>query len=153
MRTKGLFLFFIFSLLISCSDNHFRRFDILPEDQRWQASDKKVYEFEIKNDSQLYNVVFQFSHVYGYQFNSVPVHFDIESPDGTTENLSIDLVIANRSGKQLGDCSGDVCDLFYKVKEKTKLQKGNYKITVYNSFNGPYLPNVIGVGMAIENVK
>lgn len=153
MRTKGLFLFFIFSLLISCSDNHFRRFDILPEDQRWQASDKKVYEFEIENDSQFYNVVFQFSHVYDYQFDSIPINVTIESPDGKTEELNIDLKIKDSSGKQLADCSGDVCDLFYKIKERTKLEKGNYKVTVYHSFKGPYLPNVIGVGIAIENVK
>lgn len=153
MRTKGIFLFFIFSLLISCADNHFRRFDTLPEDQRWQASDKKVYEFEIENDSQFYHVVFQFSHVYDYQFSSIPLNVIIESPDGKTEEQNIDLNIKDSSGKQLADCSGDVCDLYYKIKERTKLQKGNYKITISHKFKGPFLPNVIGVGLAVENVK
>jgi gliding motility-associated lipoprotein GldH len=153
MKTKFLFVFFIFLLLISCSDNHFRRFDILPEDQRWQASDKKVYEFDIENDTQFYNIVFQFSHVYGYQFASIPLIVSIENPDGQTEKLNIDLKIADDSGKQLADCSGDVCDLFYKIKENTKLQKGKYKITVSHAFKGPFLPSVIGVGLAVENVQ
>ena len=153
MKTRLLFAFFTFSLLISCSNNHFRRFDILPEDQRWQASDKKVYEFDIENEAQFYNIVFQFSHVYGYQFASIPLNITIESPDGKTEVLDIDLKIADESGKQLADCSGDVCDLFYFVKERTKLQKGNYKITVSHNFKGPFLPNVIGVGLAVENAK
>lgn len=151
---KGLsFLFFIFSLFISCSDNHFRQFDILPEDQHWLASDKKTYEFDIENETQLYNITFQFSHVYGYQFVSIPLNVSIEKPDGTTEDIPIDLKIADDSGKQLADCSGDVCDLFYKIKEKTKLQKGKYKITISHSFKGPYLPNVIGIGLKVENVK
>jgi gliding motility-associated lipoprotein GldH len=153
MKTKLLFIFFIFSLLISCSDNHFRRFDISPEDQRWLASDKKLYEFDVENDTQFYNIVFQFSHIYGYQFDSIPINVSIESPDGKTEQLTIDLKIADDSGKQLADCSGDVCDLYYKIRERTKLQKGKYKITVSHSFKGPYLPNVIGVGLAVENVK
>jgi gliding motility-associated lipoprotein GldH len=153
MKTKFLLLFSVFSLLISCSDNHFRQFDILPEDQRWQASDKKVYEFNIENEAQLYTINFQFSHIYGYQFASFPLSISIESPNGKTEVLNIDLKIADDSGKQLAECSGDVCDLFYKIKEKTKLQKGNYKITVSHSFEGPYLPNVIGLGLAVENVK
>jgi gliding motility-associated lipoprotein GldH len=153
MKTKLLFVFFIFSLLISCSDNHFRRFDILPEDQRWLASDEKVYEFDIENDTQFYNIVFQFSHVYGYQFASIPLNVSIESPDGKTEQLTIDLKIADDSGKQLADCSGDVCDLYYKIRERTKLQKGKYKITVSHTFKGPFLPNVIGIGLAVENVK
>lgn len=152
MKSKFL-LFIIFSLFFSCSDNHFRQFDILPEDQRWLSADTKVYEFDIENDTQFYNIVFQFSHVYGYQFASIPLNVTILSPDGKTEELNIDLKIADNSGKQLADCSGDVCDLFYKIKEKTKLQKGNYKITVSHSFNGPFLPNVIGVGLAVENVK
>ncbi len=153
MKARFLILFSILSVLISCSDNHFRQFDILPEDQRWQVSDKKVFKFEIQNDAQLYNIIFQFSHIYGYQFASIPVNISIESPDGKTEEISIDLKIADDSGKQLAECSGDVCDLFYKIKEKTKLQKGNYKITIAHSFKGPYLPNVIGLGLAVENVK
>ena len=153
MKTKTLVVFFILSLLISCADNHFRRFDILPEDQRWLASDVKVYEFEIENDSQFYNILFQFSHVYDYQFSTIPLNISIESPDGKTEEMNIDLNIKDGSGKQLADCSGDVCDLFYKIKEKTKLQKGNYKITISHKFKGPFLPNIIGVGLAVENVK
>jgi len=153
MKTKGLFLFFIFSLLISCTNNHFRRFDILPEDQRWQASDAKVYEFDIDDEAQLYNIVFQFSHVYDYQFSTIPLTIAIESPDGRSEVINVDLNIKDSTGKQLAECSGDVCDLYYKIKEKQKLQKGKYKITISHQFKGPYLPNVIGVGLAVENVK
>lgn len=153
MKTNFLFLFFIFSILISCSDNHFRRFDILPEDQRWEASDKKIYEFDIENENQFYNIVFQFSHVYGYQFASIPLVAYIESPDGKTEELKIDVPIKDDSGKELAECAGDICDLKYTIKEKTKLQKGLYKVTISHSFEGPYLPNVIGIGLNVENVK
>ncbi|MDI1316675.1 hypothetical protein [Flavobacterium sp.] len=153
MKARFLFLFCAFSFLTSCSDNHFRQFDLLPEDQRWQSSDKKNFEFDIQNDAQMYNIIFQFSHIYGYQFASIPLQVSIESPDGKTEELNIDLKIADDSGKQLAECSGDVCDLFYKIKEKTKMQKGKYKVTISHSFKGPYLPNVIGLGLAVENVK
>ncbi len=153
MKTKFLFVFFIYSLLISCSDVHFRRFDVLPEDQRWQSSDQKVYEFTIENEAQYYAVIFQFSHVYGYQFASIPLTISIENPNGKTEELHIDLKIADDSGEQLGDCSGDVCDLNYKIKARTKLQRGNYKISVSHTFKGPFLPNVIGVGLVVENEK
>lgn len=153
MKTKLLFLFFLASLLTSCSNNHFRQFDVLPEDHRWQLSDKKLYEFEIDDEFQLYNVVLQFSHVYDYQFTSVPLYITIESPDGKTEELNIDLKIKDDSGKELAECAGDVCDLYYKIMEKTKLQKGSYKISISQSFKGPYLPNVIGIGLKVENVK
>jgi gliding motility-associated lipoprotein GldH len=152
MKTKFL-LFIILPLLFSCSDNHFRQFDTLPDDQRWLASDIKTYEFDVENDTQFYNIVFEFSHVYDYQFTSIPLNVTILSPDGKTEQIAVDLKIKDESGKQLADCSGDVCDLFYKIKDRTKLQKGKYKITVSHSFNGPFLPNVIGIGLTVENVK
>ncbi|MCF6131245.1 gliding motility lipoprotein GldH [Flavobacterium wongokense] len=152
MKTKFL-LFIIFPLLFSCSENHFHQFDKLPEEQRWLSSDIKTYEFDIENEAQFYNIVFEFSHVYDYQFESIPLNVTIQSPDGKTEQIAIDLKIKDESGKQLADCSGDVCDLFYKIKERTKLQKGEYKITVSHSFKGPFLPNVIGVGLAVQNVK
>lgn len=153
VKTRFLFVLFILSLVTSCSNNHFREFDTLPEDRRWYASDKKIYDFDIQDDEDPYAIIFHFSHVYGYQFSSIPLTVSIESPDGKTEVLAIDLKIADSSGKQLADCAGDICDLYYKIKERTKLQKGKYKITVSHNFKGPYLPNVIGVGLAVEKVK
>lgn len=126
----------------------------MPESNHWEKSDPKAYEFEIKNDTTLYNIVFRFSHVYDYQFATIPIQFDIESPDGTKETLAVDLQIKDESGQQLAECSGDVCDLDYAVKTKTKLTKGKYKITVSHDFKmAPYLPNVLGIGLEVDKAQ
>ena len=83
----------------------------------------------------------------------VPINFIIENPAGEKENITIALKIKDSSGKQLAECAGDVCDLYYKIKEKTKLQKGKYKITIFHSFKGPFLPNVIGIGLSVAPKK
>lgn len=152
MKTKILFLSSLFFILNSCtSSSTFSQFDKMPESNRWMQTDAKVYEFEIKDDSKLYNLVFEFSHVYDYQFQSVPIQFTIKSPDGKEENLAIDLAIKDSSGNQLAECSGDVCDLKYTIKEQTKLTKGNYKVTVSHNFKAaPFLPNVIGIGLSVN---
>ncbi len=153
MKIKILPFIAMIVLLISCNNSGiFSKFDRFGEDNRWAQSDIKTYAFSIDNDTALYNVAFHFSHVYDYQFATVPIDFTFESPDGKKENISIDLAIKNDKGEQLADCSGDVCDLTYAIKAKTKLQKGNYKVTIANNFGGPYLPNVIGVGMEVEKV-
>ncbi len=154
MKTKTLLLLSLFTILISCSkQNQFSQFDTFGEENRWQKADAKTFEFDITDDAQLYNLVFRFSHVYGYQFASIPLNVVIESPDGKKEELKIDVSIKDDSGKDLGECAGDICDLNYKIEEKIKLQKGNYKITFSHSFEGPYLPNVIGIGLNVESVK
>lgn len=154
MKAKITLLFAALTLFVSCDKSKlFSQFDTFGEDNRWQKSDAKVYEFTIDDDSQLYDLTFRFSHVYDYQFDSVPIAFSIENPKGEKENFNIDLAIKDSSGKQLAECAGDVCDLKFKIKEKIKLTKGTYKVTVSQSFNGPYLPNVIGIGLDVNGVK
>lgn len=155
MKTKFTFLCFLLLSLTSCLKNggQYSNFQDLPENHQWKKSDAKTFDFTIDNDIQLYDIAFTFSHVYDYQFNSVPIDFVMEHPDGTKEKFSIDLKIKDSSGKELADCSGDVCDLNYTVKEGVALSKGTYKVIVSNNFNGPYLPNVIGVGLEVNAKK
>jgi gliding motility-associated lipoprotein GldH len=150
MKPKIILLFLVFFTTLSCSEkSYFRQFDELSEDNHWELSDKKTYVFEISDTTKNYNLTFLFSHVYDYQFNTIPIHFEIENPDGTLEKIATDLVIKDANGKQVADCTGDICDLKYIFKENTKLQKGSYKVTISHNFNGPYLPNVIGIGLKV----
>ncbi len=154
MKTKTLLLLSFLTIFISCSNHQYSEFTTFGEENHWQKTDVKTFTFDITDDSQLYNLSFKFSHVYDYQFASVPIQFEIESPDGKTEKLAVDLAIKDSTGKQLADCSGDVCDLTYKIKENTKLHKGKYTIKVSHNFQGfPYLPNVIGIGINVDSVK
>ncbi len=154
MKTKALLLLSLFTLLISCSDkSKYKEFVTFGAENRWQKLDAKTFEFEITDDSKLYDLTFLFSHVYDYQFPKVPINFVIENPAGQKENRSIDLAIKDDNGKELAECAGDVCDLNYKIEEKVKLQKGHYKVVISHSFEGPYLPNVIGIGLNVESAK
>lgn len=153
MRTRIL-LFLTFACFISCNNSSiYSKFDNFGESNRWEQSDAKTYEFVVENDTILYDVKFHFSHVYDYQFANVPINFSIVSPNGEKEDFTIDLAIKNEKGEQLANCSGDICDLINIVKEKVKLQKGTYKIIASHSFKGPYLPNVIGVGLEVDRAK
>lgn len=154
MKLKITFLLPLFWLFISCNQNAvYSEFDKLPEDNRWLPTEVKKFEFEIAEDGQLYDLLFEFSHVYGYQFSEVPLDFNITDPDGKTAVISINLPIKDPNGKDFGDCSGDICDYTSVVREKIKFQKGHYKIVVSHRFEGPYLPNVIGVGIEVNKAR
>ena len=154
MRTKTTFLLLTFITLISCNQaSVYSKFDDMPEDKRWLPNATMNYEFTIEDANLQYDVTFLFSHVFDYQFATVPIDFTIESPDGKKESISIDLAINDNSGKALADCSGDICDLIYKLKANTKLQKGSYKVAISTPTKLPYLPNVIGVGLEVQKVK
>lgn len=151
MKTKLLIAFLSIFLFISCDKSSvYSEFYKNKEDNRWLKSDEKTFEFTIDNDVQLYDVIFDFSHVYDYQFTSVPIDFVIENPKGEKEKFTINLKLKDTNGKEIGDCSGDICDLKFKLKRKSKLEKGTYKVIISNSFKENYLPNVIGVGLEIK---
>lgn len=154
MKAKTLLFFSFIGLLFSCNNaSVYSKFDDDFIDQRWEKGKEKAYDFSIADETKSYDIVFKFSHVYDYQFASVPIIITITDPSGKEEKETIDLKIKDDSGKQLADCVGDVCDLSFKIKENMKLTKGNYKITISHDFNGPYLPNVIGVGLTISAVE
>jgi gliding motility-associated lipoprotein GldH len=154
MKSKFIFPFLTIFLLISCSEKtDYNKFIKLPEDHRWLKSDSKIFEFTIDDDTKLYDVTFEFSHIYDYQFASVPIKIDVKNPSGEEEFHNIDFNIKDSKGKPLADCGGDICDMSMNVLEKTKLFKGKYQIKVSQDFDGPYLPNVIGVGIKVSKSK
>jgi gliding motility-associated lipoprotein GldH len=154
MKPKFIFSIFAVFLLISCSEKtDYNKFIKLPEDHRWLKSDSKIFEFTIDDDTKLYDVTFEFSHIYDYQFASVPIKIDVKNPSGEEEFHNIDFNIKDSKGKPLADCGGDICDMSMNVLEKTKLFKGKYQIKVSQDFDGPYLPNVIGVGIKVSKSK
>ena len=151
MKTKLLVAFLSIFFFISCDKSSvYSKFYKNKEDNRWLKSDEKTFEFTIDDDVQLYDAIFDFSHVYDYQFASVPIDFIIENPSNEKEKFTINLKLKDTNGKEIGDCSGDICDLKFKLKHKSKLEKGTYKVIISNSFKENYLPNVIGVGLEIK---
>jgi len=154
MKKRIFLLFGLLFVVISCNKSEvYSKFDDGSPENRWEQKDTKTYDFTIEDDTKLYNITFRFSHIYDYQFNSIPINFTIVNPKGETQIKQIDLQIKDTSGKEIAECSGDFCDLNYKLEENIKLTKGNYKIVVSHAFQGPYLPNVLGVGLKVEEIK
>lgn len=152
---KAFFYIVLFSCLtlFSCKkESVYDKMDKNFKLNRWEKSEIKTYEFSIDDESQLYDISLKFAHVYDYQFASIPIKIAIENPSGTVENLIFDLKIKDANGKELADCGVDICDLKQTIKEKAKLEKGNYKVSISHDFKGPYLPNILGIGLKV-NVK
>lgn len=150
---KGFFLLAAFVLFACNKNNICKQFDRNFKDNRWFKTDVRTFEFTIENGDKNYDLLFDFSHVDGFQFNNVPVKMDLTNPDGsvTTENFL--LKINDPEGHALGDCGGDYCDIQQAVLEHTKLAAGKYKVSVSNGFKGGYLPNVLGLGIVVNLSK
>ena len=96
------------------------------------------------------NLKLHLGHIYDFQFASIPLQIAITYPDGQTEVIPLDVRMKNESGQDIADCSGDICDLYYTFKNKVSLKKGEYSISITNTFSGAYLPNILGIGIQVE---
>jgi gliding motility-associated lipoprotein GldH len=153
MKIKLLFLFIGMGLQ-SCNTNEvYNNFQNDFKDNRWSSNDSKIFEFTNDDVEGLYTIKIQLAHIYDFEFKKIPLEVVITTPNGTKEVLSMDLVLKDASGNDIGDCTGDICDVYAPIQSNIKLQKGIYTIEVKSGFDGAYLPNILGVGVIVEKFQ
>ena len=147
---KKLLLILLIVPFLSCSDAVVSDSTKNFENNRWIQSDIKSFSLDLGEDISIGKLVLNFSHVFDPGYNNVPVAIAITYPGGTTETVMANLELRTKSGKDLGSCTGDICDLKQIIKKSVPFKSGTYKVTVQHGFSGPYLPNVLMVGVGIE---
>ena len=153
MKSKFVLIALLF-VFLSCNKNKvYDDFDSSFDSNRWDASDVRVFEFDNTQSEGVCDLKLHFGHISGFQFKEVPLEVEITTPDGKTEILTVAMKLIDESGKDIGDCTGDICDVFQTIKTFQNLEKGKYKVTIKSKFTGPYLPNVLGIGIVVEKQK
>ncbi|WP_291135874.1 hypothetical protein [Flavobacterium sp. UBA7663] len=153
MKAKLILIGLVF-VLTSCNKNEvYEEFNRDFIDNRWEVNDMKSFVFENMQSEGVCELKLHFGHISGFQFKEVPLEVEITSPDGKVETLPVIMNLIDEAGKDIGDCSGDICDVFQTIKTFDTLEKGKYKIDIKSKFEGPYLPNALGVGILIERKK
>jgi gliding motility-associated lipoprotein GldH len=136
-------------MLVSCSgDTVYKKFYSDFTEHQWQKTDIRVFEFSIDEKAE-YDILLDFSHVYGFPFATVPIELVLEKPNKTVVSEKTEIIVSDRENGVLSDCSGDYCDLRQKLFSRTELRPGKYRLAVINAFDHPYLPNVLGLGIRV----
>jgi gliding motility-associated lipoprotein GldH len=148
---KKIALFFALTLLVSCDGKSvYSQIDKDFKENRWQKSDIKVYEFEVSQAATPYGIDVFMSYVYGAQFAKIPLIAEVTYPNGEMTSVTFDFVTKTASGEELGDCSGDFCDLSQKIELPKPLSPGKYRVRLMHNFPNEYLPNVLALGLKVE---
>lgn len=148
-------VFWIISVLIlgmtSCESNKILNEKIRDfEENRWNPERDLTFNFTIENKG-LYQADMFISHVYGYHAAQIPVSAEIIDANGKSEKLDVTFIIKDNTGKDLGDCAGDYCDVWQPLFEAKEFEAGNYTIKLSHKADGPYLPNILSVGLKVKN--
>ena len=150
MKIKLLSFMLLAFSISSCNENKiYAELNKDFADNRWQKSDVKEFEFTIEQEARNYDVNVHFAYFSDFQINPVPLTVTVIHPDGSEENKALNIVVKDKDNKETGDCSGDYCDIREVIVENKPLKKGVYKVRIEHDFNGPYLPNVNGIGIEV----
>lgn len=147
---KKLLLLLLVVPFLSCSDSVVSDSTKNFEDNRWLQEDVKSFSLELGENISSGKLVLNFSHVFDPGYNNLPLAVAVTNPDGATETIMANLELRTKSGKDLGNCTGDICDLKQIIKKNIPFKSSTYKVTLQHGFSGPYLPNVLMVGVGIE---
>lgn len=154
MKKKILSTIFVSILLVSCNSNTiYQKLDKNFNSNQWKSAEIKTHDFVLEENITKGRILLKFAHVYDYQFDSVPIIVEIKYPNSKIETQTINLQLKDKNGKEIGDCSGDICDLNFPILENSILQKGKYTIKLSNNFKNGYLPNVLALGIEVEKMK
>ncbi len=148
-----LFITLCWILISGCQNlgNYEKRITI--PNHKWEKNFVPSFEFEKKSDknqnSRLFVVV---RHTNNYAYNNVHLKINISNGNDTAKSVEIDLPLtaSNENKKWTNKGMDDIYEVKYPVASVAN--PGKYKVTVENIMRDNPLPEILNIGMAVENV-
>jgi gliding motility-associated lipoprotein GldH len=145
---------FVLILLSACNDNYIFNKSIDLENAVWAYNDTLVYDFEIKDTIQPYQLFLNINHSPDFAAQNIYSRIYTQFPDGTNAVDTISLELLDNFGSWLGKCNQTTCDLDLLLQSNTRFKaSGKYSIRLeqYNRIDS--IKGIQSIGFMIANVK
>jgi gliding motility-associated lipoprotein GldH len=144
-------LFVALLAVTACDSKRVYEQNIDIPDYIWDKDNPIYFDVEIKDTVSLHNVYINIRNASGYGYSNIYLFLDTKYPDNTMSRDTIECILADASGKWLGDGSGDIWDnqILFKKNVRFK-QVGTYKFRYEQAMRMPKLPMIMDVGLRIE---
>jgi gliding motility-associated lipoprotein GldH len=151
---KSVYLFIIgglFILLSSCDSKRVYEQNVDIPENIWDKDKPVYFDVPITDTVSLHNVYINIRNASGYGYSNIYLFLDTKYPNNTISRDTIECVLADPSGKWLGDGSGDIWDNQILFKKNVRFrQTGTYKFRYEQAMRMPKLPMIMDVGLRIE---
>ena len=121
------------------------------KDYIWNKNQPIFFTVDVKDTVNPHNVYINVRNASGYQYSNIFIFMDTKYPDGKTSRDTIECILADASGKWLGDGSGDIWDnqILFKKNVRFK-QMGKYIFKYEQAMRNAQLPMIMDMGLRIE---
>lgn len=153
MKTRINFLIFALFLFTTYSCDPKMVYDQFQNtgDNQWSWDEKKVFEVEMEQPDEYYNIYLNVRHTKEYPKSNLYIFLTIDGPNEAQSRDTIDISIADSKGKWRGSGFGDIKFVRKKIREKVRFAfPGKYTFTLEQGMRLEELP-VTDVGLRIEH--
>lgn len=157
MKLKTFIGLILLSLaFLACDETRVFEQNIDIEDKVWNENTIPDFSFRIEDPQKSYNIYYNFRNTRSYPFRNLYVQYTLEDSLGTkisTDLHNIDL-FDPITGKPYGSGLGDIFDHQVLAVENFKFKEpGSYKFKIQQFMRMENLPEILSVGMRIEQTN
>ncbi|MBT3206794.1 MAG: gliding motility lipoprotein GldH [Bacteroidetes bacterium] len=139
--------------LCSCDTKKVFEENIKIEKGIWDNQKKATFEVLISDTLAVHNVFVNIRNTDLYQYSNIYLFIKTSSPDGYFLRDTFDCVLADLSGKWLGDGMGDIWDnqILYKKNVRFPVA-GIYTFEFEQAMRMRHLPFIMDIGLRVETI-
>ena len=156
MKQKNFFftLIFVVLLLTSCGKPRVFEKNIKIPNYEWDAKNILRFEVPITDTVSDYNMFFNVRQASGYSFSNLYLFFTVHSPAGTAERDTVEIKLADETGKWLGEGLGDIWDNKILFKKNSRFPAaGTYVFDMEQAMRVNPLSYIMDAGIRIEKAE
>ena len=117
----------------------------------WNRFNVLKFDVDIKDISTGYDFVVAIRHLPEVPYQKIPVNFSFDTPSGESRSLDYDIMLKDKEGNNLGNCMGDLCDVYTTVKEDYLFtEPGICHVELHNIMVKLETPGIIEVGLIVR---
>ena len=140
--------------LVACDSNVVFEKNIKLDDNRWYQENVLRLEAEIKDTVTPMNMYINVRNAGGYQFSNLFLFLTTTTPANVKARDTLELVLADESGKWKGDGMGDIWDNRVLFKKNFRFAvAGKYTFELEQAMRVDPLPQIMDAGIRIEQTK
>jgi gliding motility-associated lipoprotein GldH len=138
-------------LLAACDKSRVFEKNIKIPNYEWDANNVLRFEVPINDTVADYNMYFNIRQSSGYSFSNLYLFFTVHSPAGTAERDTVEIKLADETGKWLGDGLGDIWDNKVLFRKNFRFPvSGNYIFEMEQAMRVNPLSYIMDAGIRIE---
>lgn len=140
-------------LMVSCDSSVIFEENIKIENNEWSSEKPLVFLANIQDTTVGHNVYINLRNASHYPFSNIFIFMNTTLPNGQLDRDTLEIMLASKDGKWLGDGLGDIWDNRILFKRNVSFpMPGEYRFELIQAMRLDPLPGIMDGGIRIEKV-